>query len=221
MDAIALSPRSWTRRKAIALAVLPLGVGLDSGLCLAADQAIILVVSRKRLLNDTDLARALLKAEIELTSKLQLRIDAIKADLNTEEQELARLRPTLDREVFDVRVAKFDRKIRTQRREAQQQAAVLQSLFRAERLRLVNALGPLLEEARIAHDASIVLNSDQALASDPTLDITDEVIARFNAPVEPSAIADFETISAGVEPAPNPAPDPATDFGPEGKQPPQ
>jgi Skp family chaperone for outer membrane proteins len=206
MGAIAMSPRSWTRRKAIALAVLPLGVGLDSGLCLAADQAIILVVSRKRLLNDTNSARALLKAEIELTTKLQHRVDAIKAELNDEEQELTRLRPTLDREVFDARVAEFDRKIRTQRREAQQQAAVLQNLFRAERLRLVEALGPLLEEVRMANGASIILNSDQALASDPTLDITDEVLARFNATMEPPTIPDLESISTGVDPAPDPAP---------------
>ena len=208
MGANSLSPRSWTRRRAIALTVLPLGVGLDSALCLAADQAVILVVSRKRLLNDTASAQALLRAEIKLTAELQLRIDAIKAELAKEEQELARLRPTLDREVFDDRVAEFDRRIRAQRREAQQQAAVLQSLFRAERLKLIEALGPLLEEARMAHGSSIILNSDQALASDPMLDITDEVIARFNATVEPPAIPDLEAISAGLEPAPEGEPQP-------------
>ena len=93
----------WTRRKAIALAILPLGMGplglgLPVGQARAADQVAILMVSRKRLLNDTAHARALLKAEIKLNAELQRRVDALKAELNAEEQELPRLRPSLERE---------------------------------------------------------------------------------------------------------------------------
>jgi Skp family chaperone for outer membrane proteins len=195
----ALCAKPWTRRMAIALVVLPLGVGLGRA---NAAEAGILVVSRKRLLNDTDHARALLKAEIELTTELQRRIDAIKERLNAEEQELARLRPTLERTVFDERVAVFDRNIRSQRRQAQQHAATLQNVFRVERLRLVEALGPLLDKVRVAHDASIILNSDQAMAADPALDVTDEVIARFNAEVPPPKIPDIESFGPDTsEPA--------------------
>jgi Skp family chaperone for outer membrane proteins len=205
MDASALSP--WTRRKALALAMLPLGVGLDIGSGRAGDQLVILVVSRKRLLNDTAHARALLEAEIEMTAKLQRRVDAVKAELTAEEQELAILRTTLDREVFDARVAEFDRKVRRQRRETQQRAALLQSSFRVERLKLVEALGPLLEEARVARGASMILNADQALVSDPAIDITAEVIARFNATVEPPTIPDLGAFSPDPDPAPDPVPD--------------
>ncbi|MGR3716791.1 MAG: OmpH family outer membrane protein [Thermohalobaculum sp.] len=204
MGAIALGLKPWTRRKAIALAVLGLGLGLGLGRA-TADEAAILMVSRKRLLNDTTHARALLKAEIELTSELQRRIDAIKAELTAEEQELTRLRPTLDREVFAARVAAFDRNVRRQRRAAQKQAAALQSAFRAERLKLVEALDPLLEEVREANGASAILNSDQVLASDPALDVTDEVIARFNATVPPPVVPDLEVISPAQPPAQPPA----------------
>lgn len=204
MGAIALGLKPWTRRKAIALAVLGLGLGLGLGRA-TADEAAILMVSRKRLLNDTTHARALLKAEIELTAELQRRIDAIKAELTAEEQELTRLRPTLDREVFAARVAAFDRNVRRQRRAAQKQAAALQSAFRAERLKLVEALDPLLEEVREANGASAILNSDQVLASDPALDVTDEVIARFNATVPPPVVPDLEVISPAQPPAQPPA----------------
>lgn len=204
MGAIALGLKPWTRRKAIALAVLGLGLGLGLGRA-TADEAAILMVSRKRLLNDTAHARALLKAEIELTAELQRRIDAIKAELTAEEQELTRLRPTLDREVFAARVAAFDRNVRRQRRAAQKQAAALQSAFRAERLKLVEALDPLLEEVREANGASAILNSDQVLASDPALDVTDEVIARFNATVPPPVVPDLEVISPAQPPAQPPA----------------
>ena len=154
-----------------------------------------------------------MKAEIELTAELQLRVDAVKAELAAEEQELARLRPTLDREEFNTRATEFDRKIRAQRRETQQQAAIMQSAFRAERRKLIDALGPLLEEVRLAHGASVILNSDQALATDPALDITNEIIARFNAIVPAPAIPDLDAISAGLESAP--------DLAPEGEPPPQ
>ena len=207
MGAIAPVPKPWTRRMAIALAVLPLGIGLSRA---NSGETLILVVSRKRLLNDTNHAQALLKAEIELTAELQHRIDTVKAELNAEEQELTRLRPTLDRAVFDERVAVFERKIRSQRREAQQNAAVLQSAFRAERLKLVEALGPLLEEVRKAHGASVILNAEKTLASDPTLDATDEVIARFNAEVPPPVVPDPDSF----------APDPV-DGPPDGELPPQ
>ena len=208
MGAIAPGSKSWTRRKAIALAGLPLGLGMGLGQGLgpsraAADQPAILIVSRKRLLNDTAHARALLKAEIELTAEVQRWVDAVKAELTAEEQELARLRPTLDREAFDARVAAFDRKVRRQRREAQQHAATLQNAFRAERLKLVEALGPLLEEVRTAHGASVILNSDQALTSDPALDVTDEVIARFDATVPPPAIPDLGSLVPAPAPGQN------------------
>jgi Skp family chaperone for outer membrane proteins len=196
MGAIGLNPTPWTRRMALALAAVPLGLELSRA---GAGETAILVVSRKRLLNDTDHARALLKAEIELTAGLQRRIDAVKAELNAEEQELARLRPTLERAVFDERVAAFDRKIRSQRREAQQQAANLQNAFQVERQKLVEALGPVLEGVREAYGASIILNADQALASDPALDVTGEVIARFNTDVSPPAIPDLDSL--GLDPA--------------------
>jgi Skp family chaperone for outer membrane proteins len=212
MGAIALSSRPWTRRKAIALAVLLPGLSLLVGR-VAADEAAILTVSRKRLLNDTAHARALLKAEITLTAELQRRVDAIKAKLTAEEQELTRLRPTLEREVFAARVAAFDRNVRNQRRASQQQAALLQSTFRAARLKLVEALGPLLEEVRQELGASVILNTDQVLTSDPALDVTDEVIARFNATVPLPVIPDLDVLA----PAPPPASPPAQD----GEPPPQ
>jgi Skp family chaperone for outer membrane proteins len=189
----------------MALAVSGLGLGLGQGFVprrAAAGDAVILIVSRKRLLNDTAHARALLTAETELTTRLQSAIDAVKAELAAEEQELARLRPTLDREVFAARVAEFDRKVRRQRRSAQKNAAILQNAFRDERLKLVQALDPLLEEVRETHGASVILNSDQVMASDPALDVTDEAIALFDATVPPPVVPAPELLDPLLVPAP-------------------
>ena len=213
MGANALGTKFWARRGAITLAVAGLMLGQSQGVSpshepglflarAAAAEPTILLVSRKRLLNETTHAKALLSAEIELTSELQRRVDAIKASLTADEQELTRLRPTLGREEFEVRVAQFDKDVRRQRREAQKYAAALQNAFRAERLKLVQALDPLLDEVRAEHGASVILNADQVLTSDPSLDVTDEMIAKFNATVAQPTIPDLDDLSLGQTPAP-------------------
>lgn len=211
MGAAARSTTPWTRRRVASAGLVALGaaLGIPGGRHVAgvavADQSPLLIVSRKRLLNDTRHARALLKAETDLTAELQARVDAIKAELTAEEQELARLRPTLDRAVFESRITAFDRKVRTQRRESQEIAAALQNAFRAERVKLVEAIEPLLLALREAHGASVILNSDQLMAWDPALDVTEEAIEQFNETVPMPEIPTLESLAANppVVPAPS------------------
>lgn len=185
----------WNRRAALALALVPLG------LTAAAAQAVaVLVVSRKRILNETQVARRLLEAEIALTAELQRRVDAVKAELNEEEEEIARLRATLDREDFEARVSDFDRKVRRERRRTQQSAAALQDAFRDARLKLLEALGPVLETVRVQRGASLILNVDNAMAADPAVDVTDEVIALLDRTVPIPALPDPEQLLPREEP---------------------
>ena len=217
MGAITPGTMCWARRGALSLAVTGLMLGTGQGLWASrgaisvlghasAAEPAILLVSRKRLLTETTHAKALLKAEVELTAKLQRRIDAIKAELTAEEQELTRLRQTMARVEFDARVAQFETDVRRQRREAQQYAATLQNVFRAERLKLLKALNPLLEEVRAAYGTSVILNADQVLVSDPSLDVTDEMIARFNATVAQPIVPELEDLTLEQAPAPDVAP---------------
>ncbi len=191
MTAGAGGSRAWTRRRVFALAAMPL---LLPSAASAQQDGQILIVSRKRLLNETRHARALLEAEKRLTAELQSRIDNTKRELADEEQELARLRSTLPREDFEARTASFDRRVRRERREAQRQAAALQTAFRAERVKLLEALNAMLEQVRAERGASLILNEEQAMAVDPAIDITDAVIKRFDATVPPSEIPDLQGI---------------------------
>ncbi len=180
----AAARRPVTRRSLLRglLAAGALAAGLSGAASAVAGEP-ILVVSRKRVLNETVQAQALSSAEASQTAALQGEIDRLKDALTAEEQEIARLRTTLDRESFEQRVAEFDRRVRRERRETQERAATMQTAFRDERVKLVEALGPVLDAVRMAHGASVILNSDVVLAADPGLDVTDEVIARFNATV--------------------------------------
>ena len=190
------SAGAWTRRRALGLAALPFAhVVAPAG---AQEPPPILTVSRQRLLNETAYARALVEAEQRMTAELQSRIDQTKRELAAREQELARLRGTLPRDEFEALTSAFDRRVRRERREAQRQAAVLQSAFRNERVKLLEILDALLERVRAERGASIILNQDEAIASDPALDITDEVLARFDRAVPPPEIPELETILANT-----------------------
>lgn len=169
--------------------VLSAAALVDAGLltqAYAGEQ--VIVVSRKRVLNETEHAKALIAAETRLTAELQGEVDSVKEALTAEEHELARLRAILDRESFEQRVAEFDSRVRRERRDTQERAAILQNAFRDERVKLVDALGAVLDAVRLAHGASLILNSDVVLAADPVLDVTDEVIERFNITVPPVTI---------------------------------
>lgn len=195
MSPAAQGPIHWTRRRALVLALLP----LVPAAALAQQGAPVLGVSRRRLLNETAYARALVEAEQRMTSKLQARIDQTKRELAEQEQELARLRATLPRDEFEARTSAFDRRVRRERREAQRQAAALQNAFRVERVKYLEILDSVLEEVRADRGASLIVNSDDALALDPAIDITDAVIARFDQAVSPPEIPDLDSFLAGVE----------------------
>lgn len=183
----------WTRRRALALAAL----ALLPATAPAQQGPSILTVSRRRLLNETAYARALVEAEQRMTSKLQARIDETKRELAEQEQELARLRATLPRDEFEARTSAFDRRVRRERREAQRQAAALQNAFRAMRVGLLDAMDRFLRQVRAQRGARLILDADSALAWDPAADITGEVIAAFNANVSMPEIPDLETLISG------------------------
>ncbi|MDT8344202.1 MAG: OmpH family outer membrane protein [Thermohalobaculum sp.] len=114
------------------------------------------------------------------TEALQREIDAVKAALTAEEEELTRLRATLPRDAFDARVAAFDQRVREERRMAQSRAAALQRAYRDARRQLVDALGGVLEELRLELGALAILDAEGVLAVDPSIDVTARAIALFD-----------------------------------------
>ncbi len=199
--------RGWSRRRVLAvLAVAALPAALVPAAAKAQRQPPILTVSRQRLLNDTRYARELAGAEQRMTNELQSRIDATKRELTEREQELTRLRGTLPREEFEALTAAFDRRVRRERREAQGLSSALQSAFRNERVKLLEMLDDVLEQVRAERGASLILNQDDAIASDPALDITEEVVARFDRTVPLPEIPDLDSFLADV-PEPSEAPE--------------
>ncbi|MEO1467491.1 MAG: OmpH family outer membrane protein [Pseudomonadota bacterium] len=143
----------------------------------------VLVVSRKRVLEESAAARALARRERELTARVQADVDRVKGELAAEEEALALARPTMARDAFDARAQAFRDRVLRERRSAQSRSAALQQVFRQARGELVRALGPILEQIRVERDADAVLNADAVLAAAPEADVTADAIAAFDAAV--------------------------------------
>jgi len=148
----------------------------------------LLVVSRRRILEETVAGRALREAESAASAAFQTRVEDAKRALEARESELARLRGSLSREEFRRQTEAFDNAVRSTRRETQRQAALMQKAFRAAHERLVAALDPILAALLADHGADAVLDAEQVLAARAAADVTEEAIARFDAQVAPVEI---------------------------------
>ncbi|HET7409219.1 MAG TPA: OmpH family outer membrane protein [Paracoccaceae bacterium] len=170
-------PASPARRRLLAGGLAAALIATASG---AAAQGGIIVVSRERILREAEAARRLHEAEAALTKELQGQIDATKAALADEEEELARLRGEMAEAEFEARVADFDRRVRQARRVAQERAGILQEGFQDARAAILAALPQLIERLRVETGASIVIDADQVLAMDGAIDMTDRAIDLFD-----------------------------------------
>ena len=171
-------PASPARRRLLAGG---LAAALLAGASGAIAQSGIVVISRERLLREAEASRRLREAEAELTERLQGQIDATKAVLATEEEDLARLRSEMPEAEFEARVADFDQRVRQARRIAQERATILQTAFQDARAAILAALPQLIERLRLEVGASVVLDADNVLAADGAIEMTDRAIALFDA----------------------------------------
>lgn len=154
----------------------------------------VLVVSRTRLLTETDAARQVRQAEADLRAALKVWVDASKEELAKRERELTDIRPDLPKEDFDLQAAAFDQQVRSVRRQSQGREAAIQQAFRAARNELLTGLYPILIDVLKSRQGAIIIDADQILLAIPQVDVTDEVIALYNQRVTTPVLPDFEDL---------------------------
>ena len=164
----------------------------------------ILVVSRARILSETAPALALREAEVALRADLRDWLNARKQSLDAEERTLPELRGDLPRTEFDQRSSEFDQRVRDTRRESQRIEATIQSAFRDARKELITALYPILIEVLRTRGGQVILDQDQILMAVPDIDVTDQVIALYNARVAAPTLPSFEVLAGGPGGIPDP-----------------
>ncbi|MEM7670594.1 MAG: OmpH family outer membrane protein [Pseudomonadota bacterium] len=156
----------------------------------------VLVVSRTRILSETEPAKDLRARETALRSDFRNWVQNQQRLLDAEERELTELRDDLPKEEFEVRTTSFDQRVRAVRRETQAHEATIQGAFREARKTLLTSLYPILIDVLKLYDASVIIDADQILIAAPEADVTDEVIARYNQQVDLLALPAFDDLDA-------------------------
>lgn len=157
----------------------------------------VVIVNRSAVLEASAPARALAQVERDLQAKVQAENDRVRAELEAEERELTGLRETLDAAAFEARTRDFDRRVRAERRRAQERGALLLRFMQDARAALASALPRVLEALRRDLGAAVVLDAGAVVAADPSLDVTAAAIARYD---EEMGGVRFDPPAALVEP---------------------
>lgn len=146
----------------------------------APSRSAILVVDRAKVLDSTDAARQLNATETALREALQVRLDRVKTELETEERAITDARADLSPENFARRGGAFDQRVRLERREAQERGERILKFLEDARAALLARLPEVLEELRIARGAVLIIDAAAAAAYDADLDVTADAVALFN-----------------------------------------
>lgn len=178
----ALPPRRASRRALWLVAALFVALPeIASAQVVPAPSAPVIVVDMARVLRDAEVARALRVIEIEARRALRVTLDEVKVSLEAEEAELVKLRATLPKDQFDVRVRAFDQRVRRERQEAQDKGAALQARFTAARTALEGAIQPVLAGLMRERGAVVALDRKAVLLVTEPQDATAELIVRLDA----------------------------------------
>ncbi|MFT7025940.1 MAG: Skp family chaperone for outer membrane protein [Paracoccaceae bacterium] len=140
----------------------------------------LLVVDRARMLDATAAAAQLTAVEAEVRAAVQARLERVKQELEAEERALTDARATMDPEEFSRRGAAFDRRVRLERRSAQERGARLLKFIEDERAALSARMPPVLEHLRKSRGAALIIDAAAVAAYDADADVTADAVALFD-----------------------------------------
>lgn len=145
-----------------------------------ADTAVA-VVNIPKIMHDSKAATSL-RSQLQAKQKsFQNDLDAKEKALLAEDQALVREKNTADKAVFDKKVKEFREKAATEQRAVQGKKAALDKSFAGALEEIQKNVIEIVKQMAGEKKLNLVLSSSQALYSDSTLDITEEVLKRLDA----------------------------------------
>lgn len=147
----------------------------------AADAApVILLVDVQETLQNSEAGKQVRKQLDEKQVIFQKEIEKSEAELKQMEQDLLRQRTVLSQEVFAEKKKEFDNKMMDLNKNFQNQRQILDKAFGTARGEMMNEVLTIIAEFKKEKNANIVLNAQQVVMSDQAMNVTNEVLARFN-----------------------------------------
>lgn len=142
----------------------------------------VLLVSMERILRDSLAGRSIRQQAETLRDAFRTDREIRREALRDEERALAEQRRQIDRAEFATRVTAFEDKVRSLRRDEQDDGARLQRAVARAHGELEKALAPILFAIMAERAAGVMLNSDEkaVVLFASGLDVTEEAIKRLD-----------------------------------------
>lgn len=157
----------------------------------------IAILDVERVLTQSEAGKNALKQITDQRKRYQDEISKAEDQLRTEERDLVQSRATLAAEAFDEKRRAFERKVQDTQRMVQQRSSTIDGMMRNAREQIGKAALAALQELIKERGFNVVLDRKQIVATDPALEVTDEVLARVN-----KRLPSIKVEAAAANPAP-------------------
>jgi outer membrane protein len=183
------------------LAALAVGATIALAVPAAAQDsktmARIAILDVERVLTQSEAGKTALKQISDQRKRYQDEISKAEDQLRSEERELVQQRATLSAEAFDEKRRAFERKVQDTQRMVQQRSGTIDGMMRNAREQIGKAALAALQELINERGFNVVLDRKQIVATDPALEVTEEVLARVN-----KRLPSIKVEAAAAQPAP-------------------
>lgn len=179
-----MGPEWWLGGRRRLLARLALAMVAPVALREAAAQplpaTVAAVVDHHRIMRESRAARSI-QQQLEVRRKLYLdQLAKEEQRLNEVGKELARQRGVLAAEAFAARRKEYEEAVQALQRTSNERRRQLDEALAAANAQLRQALKEIVDELALARGFNLVLPASALLLFSPTIDITEEVLARLD-----------------------------------------
>ena len=177
--------------------------------------AVIAVVNTQRILTQAKAAVAIRTQIEQMRAQAQGQITRNEEGLRAEEQELARQRSVLSPQAFQERERAFRVRVGQMQEQVQTLQRDLENAYNNAMVEVRQAMGPIFVEATRTRGVNLILDNNQVVFGERSLEITDEIIARLDAALPsvrvltPAGLGGAPAAQQPRPPAQTPAPAPA------------
>lgn len=146
----------------------------------ASAETSIGVVNTAKIMRDSKAAQSV-RAQLQTKQKaFQAELDAKEKQLLAEDQALAKQQSSVEKAAFEQKVKEFRTKAANAQREVQQKKIAVEKALESALASVQSTVLQVVKEVAAEKKLNLVVSSGAVLYTDPTLDITDEVLKRLN-----------------------------------------
>lgn len=160
-----------------------------------APQPSIGVIDMQHVLTESAAARRVVAQRDGFLNKYKARTAEVEKELRETDQELGRLRSTLPPEAFNTRYQEFQTRVSEFQAEVQTRRRNLERAFGEAMNEIQSAVIRAADTVASKRGMNLLLYRNQVFLFDPSMDLTDEVLALVNEKLPNVTMADPDTLS--------------------------